>query len=426
MDQFTGRSRVGLAIRGALAVLVGVVVAVVMVLRGSGNLHRDPEVVVAIPASAGLIAGEAPVRYSGVNIGRIAGIDSGAQSSVVRLQIDSGSIGQVPSAVLARVVPRTFFGDIYIQLVDAPNAGSSAPLADGDTIGVDTGPDAVALYGVYKKMVDVLDRMQPQKMQTALTALGKALDGRGETIGRIVDRLGSASATLTPSAQRFLDTAPEFRSVMTALDAATPDVLATLTAATSVSRSIVEHGDQMAAMFGAAASFASVAASFVGEQRGRITTVMDSTGKILATTAANTSGLVDTLSGAESFGAAGARVFATGKFNITAVPSFAGPLPYTGADCPHYGSAYGATCGGGQSASVQQAVPPQQAVSPQPAVAAAPASFGRSDVVDGDREAPVLKKLEDTLGGNLAASAPNPATVVMLGPMVRGNEVSVR
>ncbi|MFD4180978.1 MCE family protein [Rhodococcus sp. NPDC058514] len=423
MDQFTGRSRARLALRGAIAVLVGVLVAVAMVMRGSGNLERDAVVVVAIPASAGLITGEAPVRYSGVNIGRIAGIDSGTESSVVRLQIDDASIGRVPSSVLARVVPRTFFGDIYIQLVDAPDAAAGGSLADGDTIGVDTGPDAVALYGVYTKMVEVLDRMQPQKMQTALTALGKALDGRGETVGRIVDRLGSASRTLAPSAQEFLAATPDFRSVIAALDTATPDVLATLTAATSVSQSIVDHGDQMAAMFGSAAGFASVAASFVGEQRDRIITVMDSTGTILATTAANPSGLVDTLAGAETFGAAGARVFATGKFNITAVPTFQGPLPYTAADCPHYGDEYGANCGGGQATQ-----PQPTAASPQPVAAVAPASFLESDLVDAVREAPALNLLEGHLRGipTSADAAPNPATVVMLGPMVRGNEVTVR
>ncbi|AQA24618.1 hypothetical protein BTZ20_1505 [Rhodococcus sp. MTM3W5.2] len=144
--------------------------------------------------------------------------------------------------------------------------------------------------------------MQPQKMQTALTALGQALDGRGETVGRIVDRLGSASRTLGPAAEQFVGATPDFRSVMAALDTATPDVLATLTAATSVSQRMVDHGEQVAAMFGSAAGFASVAASFVGEQRDQIITVVDSTGTILATTAANPSGLVDTLSGAETFG----------------------------------------------------------------------------------------------------------------------------
>jgi phospholipid/cholesterol/gamma-HCH transport system substrate-binding protein len=409
VDQFTGRSRGWLALRGAVAVLVGALVVVTLVLRGSGNLQRDPEVVVAIPASAGLITGEAPVRYSGVNIGRISGIESGTKSSVVRLQIDAAAIGQVPSSVRARVVPRTFFGDIYIQLVDDPNALAGVALADGDAIAVDAGPDAVALYGIYTKMVDVLDHMQPQKMQTALTALGQALDGRGETVGRIVDRLGSASRTLGPAAEQFVGATPDFRSVMAALDTATPDVLATLTAATSVSQRMVDHGDQVAAMLGSAAGFASVAASFVGEQRDQIITVVDSTGTILATTAANPAGLVDTLSGAETFGAAGARVFATGKFNITAVPTFQGPLPYTASDCPRYGDEYGADCGGAQVLSAQP---------------------GRQAVVDVGREAPVLNLLEAGLRENRATAdpdaVPNPATVVMLGPMVRGSEVTVR
>ncbi|MFC4604738.1 MCE family protein [Rhodococcus kronopolitis] len=407
MDQFTGRSRAALALRGVLAVLAVTVIGTVMVMRGSGSLHRDPEVSVAIPATAGLISGEAPVRYSGVNVGRISGIDSGTTSSTVRLQIDADSISLIPATVLARVVPRTFFGDIYIQLVDDPTATGSSSLSDGAEIGVDTGPEAVALYGVYTKVIAVLDHMQPQKMQAALTELGKALDGRGETVGRIVDRLDSASRILTPPAQQFLDVAPELRSVMRDLDAATPDVIATLSAATSVSQDLVDHRDGVAATFGSAAGFASVATAFAGEQRERITTVLNSAGTILATTAANPAGLVDTLAKAKSFGAAGARVFSTGKFDITTVATFSDPLPYDASDCPRYGAETSAGCVGS---------------------AAAPATPGESGVVDGAREAPALKVLQDRVLGATARpdAAPNPATVVMLGPLVRGNEVTVR
>lgn len=418
MDRFTGRSRARLALRGLVAVLLGVVVAVLMVLRGSGNLHRDPAITVAIPASAGLITAEAPVRYTGVNVGRIAGIDPGTQSSVVSLQIDANSIGQIPSTVQARVVPRTFFGDIFIDLVDDPGtAPDPAPLADGDTITVDQGPDAVALYGVYTKMVDLLDRMKPQQMQTALTALGHALDGRGEKIGRIVDRLGSVAPALTPAAQQFLDATPEFTTVLSALDTATPDVLATLTATTSVSNSLVAHDDAVGAMLGAAAGFASTAAGFLGENRQAITTVVDATGTVLATTAANPAGLRGTLSGAQTFGAAGARVFATGKFDITAVPTFEDPMPYSGVDCPHYGDEYGAQCSG--TPDVRGAARPGPPVAPAADTAA---------VVDGAREAPVLGLLESHLRGiaGLPAAEPNPATVMMLGPLVRGSEVTVR
>lgn len=418
MEPISGRTRARYAIRGVVAVAVGAVVAVLLVLRGTDSLERNPEVTVAIPASAGLITGEAPVRYTGVNVGHISGIDSGTESSVVSLEIDAESIGLIPSTVMARVVPRTFFGDIYIQLVDDPSDVSPEPLADGDTIVIDQGPDAVALYSIFTKLADVLDAMQPQKLQTALTALGQALDGRGETIGRVVDRLGAVTPTLTPAAEEFLDATPEFREVMTALDTATPDVVATLAAATSVSQAVSDNRDSIGRMLTAASGFASTASGFFAEQRQAVTTVVDSTGIILATTAANPDGLTATLSGAQSFGAAGARVFSTGKFDITAVPTFADPFTYTGADCPRYGNETGDYCVGGPA--------PQQRSAGTPVQAASARDTGA--VVDGTKEAGPLGILESHLRGlpAIPGVTPNPATVTMLGPMVRGNEVTVR
>lgn len=393
MDVYS-RRRTAFVLRGAVAVLVAVVAGTAMVLRGTGQLHRDPEVLVAIPASAGLVNGDAPVRYSGVNVGHISGIDSGTESSVVRLRIDSDAIDLIPAAVLARVVPRTFFGDIYIQLVDDPAGRPQGSLADGDEVRADTGPDAVALYAVYTRLVHILDRMQPQNMQVALSAIAHALDGRGATVGRIVDRLDEASKTLTPAVQTFLDSTPDFRTVLQALHTAAPDVLAILSSATNVSQSMVDNRQALDETIEAAASFAPVFTGFVGEQRDRVVTVVDAAGTILATTAANPAGLVGTLEGARTFGAAGARVFATGHFDITAVPTFADPMPYTAADCPAYG---------GQ-----------------------PGNCGPPSVDGGADEQEAFRLLEERLLGDTAVAARNPASTFMLGPLVRGTEVRIR
>ncbi len=415
MDRLTTRTKIAYALRGAVAIAVAVVAAVAMVLRGSGNLERSTDVYVAVPADAGLISGEAPVRYHGVNIGRIGNIDSGTTESVVQLQIDTGETSKIPADVMARVVPRTFFGDIYMQLVDNPNAQSQATLSEGDTITMDTGPEAVALYDVYTDLVSVLTAMQPEKMHTALTALAQALDGNGAEIGATIDNLSAASAALTPAAHQFLDSTPEFKSVVDALDHATPDILDTLAAATSVSNSMVANQENLELSMSAAAVFAATLEGFVAENTGNIITVIDSTGKILATTAANPEGLRSTLANASAFGAAGARVFSTGKFNITAVPTFADPLPYTGEDCPQYVDERGAQCSGDNLGSSTNLIP----------------------VAGGADEASALLFLEDQLLGNAPldnppldntagdASAPNPATTFMLGPLVRGNEVSI-
>ncbi|MDH6282442.1 MCE family protein [Prescottella agglutinans] len=392
-----GTGQVAFAMRGAIAVLVAVVAGAAMVMRGTGQLQRDPEVVVGIPAAAGLVNGEAPVRYHGVNVGRISGIDSGIESSRVRLQIDSDAINAIPASVVVRVVPRTFFGDIYIQLVDAGPDPDGA-LSDRDELRMDESPDSVALYAVYTRLVEVLDRMQPQRMQVALSALAQALGGRGATVGRIIDRLDAAAPTLTPAVQALLEATPDFRTVLQALDTATPDVVATLASTTDMSRTVVENRAQVADTIGAAAGFASVLAGFVGEQRDRIITVLDASGTVLATTAADPEGLTGTLDRARTFGAAGARVFATGHFDIVAVPTFAEPLPYTSADCPSYGNL--------------------------------PGACGPSTVDGGPREQRALDVLRDRLLGNTPGfddRAPtNPLAPVMLGPLVRGTEVRVR
>lgn len=387
--------RRSLAVRGAVAVVLAVVAGAAMVMRGTGQLQRDPEVVVGIPASVGLVTGEAPVRYRGVNVGQISGIDSGPESSRVRLTVDSEAIGSVPASVRARVVPRTFFGDIYIKLIGEPDGTS---LSDGAELRLDDSPDAVALYDVYTRLVDVLDSMQPQKLQVALSALATALDGRGATVGRIVDRLAAASPTLTPAVQSLLASTPDFRTVLQAVDTATPDLLATLASATDLSRTMVENDDAVTQTFDAAASFASTTATFADEQRARIVTVLDSSGAVLATTAANTAGLTGTLDRARTFGAAGARVFATGRFDIVAVPTFADPMPYTSADCPGYGAVLGAC--------------------------------GPSAVDGGPREQQALDVLQDRLVDTSAAANPptdsNPLAPVLLGPLVRGTEVHQR
>ncbi|MDZ7911696.1 MAG: MCE family protein [Rhodococcus sp. (in: high G+C Gram-positive bacteria)] len=267
MDRLTTRTKIVYALRGAIAVVVAVVAAVTMVLRGSGNLEQSTDVFVAVPATAGLISGEAPVRYHGVNIGRIGEIESGTAESVVQLQIQTEDASKIPADVMARVVPRTFFGDIYMQLVDNPAPQGRTTLADGDEIRMDDGPEAVALYDVYTKLVGVLTAMQPEKLQTALTALGQALDGNGAEIGTTIDNLSAASGVLAPAAHQFLQSTPEFRSVIDALDRATPDILDTLAAATSVSNNMVANRANLETSIGAAAVFAATVDDFVADEQ---------------------------------------------------------------------------------------------------------------------------------------------------------------
>ncbi|OBG82765.1 hypothetical protein A5699_05370 [Mycobacterium sp. E802] len=461
-------SRARLALRGLGAVGVALAVAAVLVARASGNLERSADVYVGVPVSAGLITGGSPVRYHGVNVGRIADIESGTHTSRVRLAIEPGSLGIIPSSAVARIVPRTFFGDIYLQLVDPQGTRSATGLRPGDTVAIDQSPDAMALYDVFTKIVELFSQIKPERMQTALTAISQSLRNRGSELGETIDNLSAGAEALTPSLVRFLDTTPQFRDVMASLNTATPDIISTLSAATSVSNRMVDDQKKFATAIDGFARFSSVLTSFLSDHREQLITVVDAAGKIMATTAAQPLGLVDTLAGAQAFGEAGAKVFATGKFNITAVATFAGPMPYSMEDCPVYGSTPGARCaesapsghvppqpadvlsrpaaslpvtpftppaphlpthsslppgpGLPQSAPIPSDPLPAEAIPSSPAVAA-PASA----VVDADGQAHALAVLQDELlpPAGAPSTQPNIATVLMLGPLVRGTEVQI-
>lgn len=466
--RYSEPSRARLALRGLAAATVAVAVASALVARASGHLERSADVFVGVPVSAGLITGGSPVRYHGVNLGRIADIESGTHTSRVRLAIEPDSLGIIPSSAVARIVPRTFFGDIYLQLVDPKGNRSATGLKAGDTVSIDDSPDAMALYAVFTKIVDLFSQIKPERMQTALTAISQSLRNRGTELGTTIDNLSASAQVLTPSLVRFLDTTPQFRDVMASLNTATPDIISTLSAATSVSNRMVDDQKKFASAIDGFARFSSVLTSFMSDHREQLITVVDSAGKIMATTAAQPLGLVDTLAGAQSFGEAGAKVFATGKFNITAVATFAGPMPYSMQDCPVYGNTQGARCAESapsgqvpdQPADVlarpaadlpvtpftapaphlptnsylppgpglpQSAPIPTEPVPAEAVPGAAPGAAPASAVVDADGQAHALAVLQDELmpPAGAPSTQPNIATVLMLGPLVRGTEVQV-
>ncbi|WP_226437128.1 MlaD family protein [Rhodococcus yananensis] len=429
MDRPSARRKRAYAVRGALSLALALTVAVGMVLRGAGTFDSTDDVFVDLPAEVGLVGAGAPVRYHGVDIGQIASIDAGAVESSVRLAIDTAAAPHVPASVRARVVPRTFFGDVYVELVDVPGsaAGTSRPasgrsLREVDTVVADTGPEAVAMYDLFTRMADVLGEMRPEQLTVALSALGSALDGNGETIGRTIDRLSVIDDRLAPVVSEFIGSTAQFADVLESLSTATPDIVGTVASAAEVSAAIVRNRDRLADAFGAAGLLAASVDGFTGPRHDATITVIDSLGTILATTAANPSGLYDTLANAGSFGAAGTRVFSSGRFDITAVPSFADPLPYTSADCPSYGTLTGAFCNSSGNGTYAQPVPTVIGG----AAETVPLALLQQEITGADTPEPTAAGIEDGAGPPTdAESALGAAVSIVLGPLVRGSEVRI-
>jgi len=118
---FVAGTRGALVVRGGVAVLVGAVVYAFCFAWGSQVFVSSPQVSVTLPASAGALNVDSSVQYHGVNVGKVAAIDAGTQSSTVRLDMPADGLGRIPADVQVRLVPRTIFGDFYVDLVTPPD-----------------------------------------------------------------------------------------------------------------------------------------------------------------------------------------------------------------------------------------------------------------------------------------------------------------
>jgi phospholipid/cholesterol/gamma-HCH transport system substrate-binding protein len=229
--------KVGLSVIVAALLLY----AGVRFLQGSPLFGAGPEVVGIFEDAEGLQPG-APVRMSGVQIGRVAGValaDDGRRV-FVHLAVDPGV--DVPRGSRANIGGIAALGDVYVEFVPPVGATAGRPLADGDTILAAPSSDVLAavqrnaapliaradslfatVLGTYRAaeptLVDGANDLAAAAAQARFitTALGRSFidaQGRGdfERLGGTFERLDRAAAAAERAALNIEGLTAEYRT----------------------------------------------------------------------------------------------------------------------------------------------------------------------------------------------------------------------
>ncbi|AZG47921.1 hypothetical protein D7316_04533 [Gordonia insulae] len=138
---------------------------------------------------AGLVMNpDAKVKLRGVEVGRVGSISEDGGNAVLKLDIASDQMSQIPGNVSADIKSNTIFGAKAVNLV-VPTDGPSGTLQPGQTIDADH--VVVELNTVYQQLVSVLAEIQPEKLNATLGAINTALSGRGDDVGVALDQLST-------------------------------------------------------------------------------------------------------------------------------------------------------------------------------------------------------------------------------------------
>ncbi|OZM74848.1 ABC transporter substrate-binding protein [Amycolatopsis antarctica] len=189
------------------------------------------------------------VKVRGLIIGSVEEITPTASGSELTLRLDPQSAELVPADVSARFIPKTLFGERFVSL-ELPEGGSGTKLADGDVIPQDRSSSAVELSKAFESLLPVLQAVQPQKLNSTLTAISTALEGRGEPLGETLSELGAYVGELNPYLPDLQRNLQELATFSDNLSDVTPDLVQTLTNLTVTSQTVVDQQQNLQTLYG--------------------------------------------------------------------------------------------------------------------------------------------------------------------------------
>lgn len=285
------------------------------------------------------------VKARGVLVGEIRAVTSDGHTGRIELALDPGQAKRIAASTTARFVPKTLFGERYVELEQVARPGERH-LESGDVVPEDRSAAAVAVNRVLDDLLPVLQTLDPAKVSATLTALAQALSGRGERIGESLARLDAYLAGLNPhlpalrhDIRALADVAAEYHQVV-------PDLAATLRNVSKTAGTVAAKQDTLRAFLASTATFADTATGFLSSNEARLIAVGQVNRPTLALLARYSPEYPCLLAGLAKSDKAIGKTFAHNRLHITMEIIKARPPYDPGVDSPQWTDKRGPGCYG--------------------------------------------------------------------------------
>jgi phospholipid/cholesterol/gamma-HCH transport system substrate-binding protein len=372
----------------------------------------------------------ADVKVRGVIVGEVLDYTATGDGAELTLGFYDDQIEQVPADVTGSIVPKTLFGEKYVSLEVPEGSTPEEPLQVGDTI-----PRTEVSIEVEKVLSDLyplLRTVQPADLNMTLNAIATALEGRGEALGENLETLDSYLKRLNPQIPRLIEDLRLTAEVSDVYADVTPEIAEILRNTIKTTGTFEDLDAKVRALYQDVTAFSDTSRRFLddnGDNLIRLGELGRQQLRLLAKYAPEYPCLLKGIVNAAPRQAEAFRGF-TLHIVLETLPNQ--PRGYTAGDIPRFGDKRGPSC-------VNLPSPPwdqQNPVRHQPNFddgVDQPTGKGTSRVTPGwsngyegsTAEAGLLKALLGPSLGMTADDVPD-LGVLLVGPMARGAEVSLR
>ncbi|GHD86944.1 ABC transporter substrate-binding protein [Streptomyces naganishii JCM 4654] len=216
----------------------------------------------------------ADVKLRGLLVGEVRQVHADGTKATLDIALKPQYVPYIPSDVHARLLPKTLFGEKYVDLVAPAAAHDPArPIRAGDVITQDRTKAGIEVQQLMNDLLPLLRTVQPGQLDATLSAFATALEGRGDRIGGNLARVEDYLRRLDPHMPSLREDITRFADVAEVYGDAAPDLMRILRNTVTTSRTIVEKRNQLASALRATASVAGTANDFLSENGDRLITL---------------------------------------------------------------------------------------------------------------------------------------------------------
>ena len=184
----------------------------------------------------------AKVKMRGVQVGRVSEVSTAHGGTRLTLEIQPDQIRYIPANVGAQIRVTTAFGAKFVDLMYPrnPSAGRLAAGAVLHSTNVTT-----EVNTVFENVVDLLDMIDPAKLNAVLSAVAEGVRGQGERMGEATTDLNQVLTALNERSDTIREDWRSFKKFNDTYAAAADDILTILNAASTTSTTLVNHSSAL-------------------------------------------------------------------------------------------------------------------------------------------------------------------------------------
>jgi phospholipid/cholesterol/gamma-HCH transport system substrate-binding protein len=255
----------------AFIVVIGLLVALTIALYQKAF---TPVVRVTLLADrvGNQLSAPADVKLRGLIVGEVRSVSSRGNGATVGLALDPAKVGVIPANVSAQLLPKTLFGEKFVNLV-LPEAPSAQHLQAGDVIPQDRSQTAIETEKVLDDFLPLLQSLKPAELSLALNNISSALRGRGDRIGNNLVLVDQYLRRLNPQLPAIQQNFRGLADLATNYDKAVPDLLRLIDNFSAVSRTLVDQKTQLSSFLTSTTTFTDTSNQFFTANADRLITL---------------------------------------------------------------------------------------------------------------------------------------------------------